>query len=302
MSSHHGSGGHKRKAVHEEEHESHERWLVTYADMLTLLMVLFVVLFAMSSIDTKKFEQLAAGLKAGFGAATAFDGGTGALLSNGQANSAFDAMNPPNVAPDIPAPATSTAVQKKVDAAVAAASRVQAQATLSVAKTEVNKFKKLQDQITAALKAKNIKIGIRFTIDERGLIITIITSSVVFAGDRADLLPFAQNLLDAIGPTLKPLPNKIEVDGHTNQLPTPTRYFPTAWELSSARASIVVRYLIDAEGLPADRMLAVGFAGTRPLYPVSDPRAVTLNRRVEIVVLTTLTPAQRALLPIAAAS
>ena len=298
----HGGSRKKHKGGHEEEHESHERWLVTYADMLTLLMVLFVVLFAMSSIDKQKFEQLSAGLKAGFGAATAFDGGTGALLDNGQANSAMDAMNPPNVAPDIPAPATSAAVKKAVSKALAAASLVQAQASLSMAQSEVNKFKKLQAKINKALADKKIKIGVRFTIDERGLVITIITSSVVFPGDRADLLPFGQNLLDAIGPTLKPLPNKIEVDGHTNQLPVPTRYYPTAWELSSARATIVVRYLIDREGLPSDRMLAVGFAGTRPLYKSSDPRAVTLNRRVEIVVLTTLTPAQRALLPIAAAS
>jgi len=297
MSGH--GGGRKRKGGHDEEHENAERWLVTYADMLTLLLVLFVVLFAMSSINQEKFAALAAGLKAGFGATTAFDGGTSTLTDQGQG--ALSAENPMDVSPEIPAAPLNNAEKSAVEKAKAAASRAEAQANMDAAGKEAQKFEALKKKITKALKDKKLNIGVRFTIDERGLVITVITSSVVFPGERADLLPTGQKVLDAIGPTLKPLPNKIEVDGHTNQLNVPTRFYPSAWELSSARAAVVVRYLIGREGLPPDRMLAVGFAGTRPLYPASDPRAVTLNRRVEIVVLTTLTPAQRALLRAAAA-
>jgi chemotaxis protein MotB len=143
---------------------------------------------------------------------------------------------------------------------------------------------------------------VRFTVDARGLVVTIVTSSVVFQGDSAALLPAGQRIVAAVGPTLRPLANHIEVDGHTNQLPVPTRNYPTAWELSTARASAVVRYLVDHEGLAANRLMAAGFAGEKPLYPPRDPRAVTLNRRVEVVVLSTLPAAERALLPTAAPS
>src|ERR671936_1344049 len=89
----------RRSKLHEEheEHVNHERWLLTYADMITLLMVLFIVMFAISQVDQRKFAALKTGLAAGFGARTAFDGGTGALQENGQAGS------PIAVSPEIPA-------------------------------------------------------------------------------------------------------------------------------------------------------------------------------------------------------
>jgi chemotaxis protein MotB len=121
----------------------------------------------------------------------------------------------------------------------------------------------------------------------------------VFAGDQANLLPAGRRIIDSVAPALVKLPNTIEVDGHTNQLNVPTRNYPSAWELSTARASDVVRYLI-TKGVPASRLSAVGYAGEKPLYPPSDPRAVTLNRRVEIIVKSNLPAAERALLPAAA--
>ncbi|MBI1758568.1 MAG: flagellar motor protein MotB [Actinobacteria bacterium] len=283
----HSGGG------HEEEHENHERWLVTYADMLTLLMVLFIVLFAMSQVDQHKFAQLKQGLAAGFGAPTVFDGGTGALADNGQENSPVD-INP-GLANQKDPPQ-----QKAIKDAVQAADLAQRQAQLRRAQAEVDQFGRLRKKINQALARSKLAAGVRFTIDERGLVITIVTSSVVFAGDRAELLPIGQRILDAVGPPLRTLPNGIEVDGHTNQLRVPTRFYPTAWELSTARASTVVRYLVDRGGLDPRRMSAVGFAGERPLYGSSDPRAPVLNRRVEIVVLSGLPVGDRALLPVAA--
>jgi chemotaxis protein MotB len=291
-----GKGHSKRKprGGHEEEHEGgHERWLVTYADLLTLLMVLFIVMFAISSVDQKKFAALKNGLAAGFGAQTVFDGGPGTLQGDGQDNSAI------NVNPDVPSAPRNPAEAKAVKEAVASADRAKAQAQLRAAEQEVASFEKLKKQIKKALAQSKQSAGVEFRIDERGLVVTIVTSSVVFAGDRAELLPAGQRILDAVGPPLTAVPNKLEVDGHTNQLPVPTRNYPTAWELSTARACTVVRYLITRSGVPADRLTAAGFAGERPLYPVSDPRAVTLNRRVEIVVLSGLPAAERALLPTA---
>jgi chemotaxis protein MotB len=167
----------------------------------------------------------------------------------------------------------------------------------SSAQKEVTNLEEVKRQILEAAKRQGMEDAVRFAIDERGLVVTIVTSEVVFAGDRADLLAAGQRILDVVAPALTPLPNHIEVDGHTNQLPVPTKYYPSAWELSSARASTVVRYLIDQGHLPASRLSAAGFAGERPLYPPSDPKAPSLNRRVDIIVLSTLPAAERALLP-----
>jgi chemotaxis protein MotB len=139
--------------------------------------------------------------------------------------------------------------------------------------------------------------SVRFSIDERGLVVTIVTNQVVFLGDSATLLDGGKRVLDFVGPAVAELPNKIQVDGHTNQLQTRTQNYPSGWELSSARASSVVRYLIERFHVPENRLSAAGYADTRPLYPPSDPRAVAQNRRVEVVVLSSLPADERALLP-----
>ncbi|NJC71785.1 flagellar motor protein MotB [Planosporangium thailandense] len=293
MSNHKAGHGKRRGGGHEEEeHVNHERWLVTYGDMLTLLMVLFVVLFAMSQIDMKKFTALRDGLAKGFGAPAVMSGTNNSVQTDGGSGNAIDVAAGVGQLQDQPQtqdPALQKAVQ---DADRARQQRMQADAQQEASNLEAIK-KKIQD---AAAK-QGVQNSLGFAIDERGLVVTIVTSDVVFAGDRADLLPAGQRILDAVAPALVSLPNHIEVDGHTNQLPVPTKYYPSAWELSTARASDVVRYLINHGHLSADRMSAAGFAGERPLYPPSDPRAPTLNRRVDIVVLSTLPPAERALLP-----
>jgi chemotaxis protein MotB len=291
-----GHGKRRHRGGHEEEHENHERWMVSYADMLTLLFVLFVVLFAISQVDQRKFAALKNGLAAGFGADTPFDGGTGVRTDNGAAT------DPVSISPDLGSTGGTPAERKVAKDAVAAANAAKAAAQMADAQREVDQFRKLQKQIATALAAEKVGAAVRFTIDSRGLVVTVVTSSVVFGGDSAQLLPAGQRILAVIGPTLRPLRNSVEVDGHTNQLRVPTRSYPSAWELSCARASAVVRYLVDRTGLSARRMSASGYAGERPLYPPTDPRAVTLNRRVEIVVLSTLPAEERGLLPTAAQS
>jgi chemotaxis protein MotB len=129
----------------------------------------------------------------------------------------------------------------------------------------------------------------------------VVTNEVVFAGDRADLRPTGAKILDAIAPTLAKLPNNVEVDGNTNQLKAKTKYYPSGWELSAARASTTVRYFT-SHGIPKKRLSAVGFSDTKPLIDPKDPRSITMNRRVDVVVLTMLTADQAALLPSAAGS
>ena len=298
------AGGVKRKkATHEEheEHVNHERWLVSYADMLTLLFVLFVVLYSMSSVDQRKFAALAAGLSAGFGAqSVAFQGQTSTLDGSGASSQIVEIDPGANPGDGSTGKQTLTKAQKAaVDRAVQAQSRAKGSKDAEAATKEAENLKKVEEKISDALKKAKLLNQVKFTIDRRGLVVTVVTNEVVFAGNRADLQPGGAKILDTIAPTLAALPNNIEVDGNTNQLKAKTTYYPSGWELSAARASTVVRYFTD-HGLAKKRMSAVGFSDTHPLIPASDPRSVKLNRRVDVVVLTTLPADQAALLPAAA--
>ncbi len=286
--------GKKKHAAHEEEHENHERWLVSYADMMTLLMVLFIVLFAISQIDQKKFAELRNGLAVGFGApAVAFDGGEASLMESSDSDSAMDMSSGIGGTTS-----DATAIQE----AVAAKERASASARQKAAQQEVENFEKIKAQIEESLRKQGLADSVRFTIDERGLVVTVVTSAIVFDGGEAQLLSAGRQIMAGIGPAIAGLPNKIEVDGHTNQLAATTGMYPSGWELSTARASTVVRFLHSSSGIPESRLMASGFADTRPLYPADDPRAASLNRRVEIIVLSSLPADTRALLPSATSS
>jgi chemotaxis protein MotB len=286
-----------RDGGHDEEHESGERWLVTYADMLTLLMVLFIVMFAMSSVDANKFEQLKESLAGAFGGTPSLvSGGTNAGGGTDGASAApMDIAGATGGGSDVSEGATNSAAEDLE--AVQKADRTKASRTQQTAKREVQRLEELRDQMIAALKQQQLEGQVQFAIDERGLVVRVLTSGVVFGGDSAELRPEGQRILRALVPTLDSLSNALEVSGHTNQLNVATRNYPSSWELSTARASSVVRYLLQFRGLTANRMTAAGYADQRPLYSPSDPRAVTMNRRVEVVVLSGQPAEVRALLP-----
>jgi chemotaxis protein MotB len=297
-----GSGGRKRKGPHEEheEHVNHERWLVSYADMLTLLFVLFVVLFSMSSVDQKKFAELAAGLSEGFGAdAAAFSGAGAALDGSGNTTSVIPIDPGTNPGLGGAGDPKKKAENDKIAAAVAAAERAKASKDAQAAIKEAKNLKEIEKKITNALAKVKLKDSVKFTVDERGLVVTVVTNEVVFDGNKAVLQSGGSKILAAIAPTLKPLPNNLQIDGHTNQLKVRTSFYPSGWELSTARASTVVRYFA-SHGIAARRMTASGYSDTRPLIDPKNPRSVTMNRRVDVVVLSTISADQRALLPTAA--
>jgi chemotaxis protein MotB len=280
-------GRRKQHDDHQEEHLSHERWLVTYADMLTLLMVLFIVLFAISMVDQKKFMQLATGMASGFGQPVSItDGNTSVLPEAAAAKPAADA------APVLSVDAVPMIAQEVSHGTGASATSVAAGAAAA-------RDAKALDQATATIQAALKKAGLEgkavVTRDSRGITISLVVDDLVFGSDSAQLMPSGQQLLRTIGPALKTVNRDIEVEGHTNQVAGHPKNYPTEWELSSARACSVVRFLVSDVGLAPNTMSATGYADTRPLISPSDPRSVTLNRRVDIVVLSSLTPEQQAL-------
>jgi chemotaxis protein MotB len=283
--------GRKRPKKHEEEeHENHERWLVSYADMVTLLMCLFIVLFAMSQVDKAKFAALASGLSASFGAPI------NALPGTAPESSVLDALPSPvdlaaGIAPE------QKAAQADVDAAAAQAAAERAKRVAAEAAAAYDDMAEARAKIDAALAAAGYSGSARYEIDERGLVVHIVADAVLFDAEQAILRPEGRQILDAVAPTLTALPNVLRVEGHANHLPvTPGGPWPSNWELSGYRASTVLRYLA-GDGVPEPRMSATGYSSTRPLVPESDPTALSVNRRVDIVVLSTASAEANALLP-----
>jgi len=279
----------KRREEH-EEHENHERWLVTYADMVTLLMVLFIVMFAMSVVDEKKFNALKEGLAAGFGDSTAILDGSDNLLNQAgvsdvdliEANEYVSKMKPEEKAKFKDAFAREEQLKKERQYAEAAA--------------EVDRLQALLDKLDAALRAKGLRDDVQAGIDERGLVISLVSKHVVFEPNLAELSQRGIDVLDTITPVLREVEEPLRIDGHTNQVPVKPKFYPTDWELSAARAITVLRHLNEVGGLPNERMTASAFGHEQPLVDPSKPGSQAVNKRVDIVVQSALPAETRALL------
>ncbi len=279
-----------RRGGHEEEHENHERWLVTYADMVTLLMVLFIVMFAMSQVDEKKFNALKVGLAAGFGQSTSILDGSSQILE--QPGTAIAApIAPSEVSADLP-PKEQAAVAN----AVARYDTLRQQRKVASAELEVDRLVSIRKQLLAALAAKGLKDDVRTTIDERGLTVSLVSRHVVFEANVAELSPRGRMVVDALAPVLKSLTEPLAIDGHTNQVKVKPKYFPTDWELSAARAVRVLRYLNEAGGVANARMTVSAFGHTRPAVSPAKPGSQEINKRVDIVVESALPADTRALI------
>jgi chemotaxis protein MotB len=287
-----GHGGRRRGKKHEEEeqHENHERWMVSYADMMTLLLVLFIVLYAMSQVDKQKFAALASGLSESFGGPISV---TPAASPEGEVldglPGAIDIASA--IAPE------QTVAQAELDAAAAQAALAEAQQVAAEAQAQYEDLAAVRDRIEAALAAAGYAGAARYEIDERGLVVHIVADQVLFDAEQAVLRPEGRQILDAVAPTLRELPNSLGVEGHANHLPvTPGGVWPSNWELSAYRATTVVRYLAGT-GIPGTRMVANGYSDTRPLVPPSDPTSISVNRRVDVVVQSTASAEANELLP-----
>jgi chemotaxis protein MotB len=294
-----GHGGRRKKhAVHEEEHENHERWLVSYADMMTLLMVLFIVLFAISQVDQRKFAALKTGLTSGFGATenVPVTGGTGITQNDGVVPAAFGLDVGLGIKQNTTTNDNNRAYQTGKGSSTTSGGSAGTD-NAKAAQAELQKFGAIERAIKKSLAGTGLQDKVRFRVTDRGLTVAIIADDVFFQSASADLRPKGRQVLQSVGPVLAPLANDIAVEGNANNLAISSPIYPSNWELSAARASAVVRYLIGTDGIPGQRLSATGFGSSRPLYPASDPRSVSYNRRVDLVVVSQQPAAVRALLP-----
>ncbi|WP_407344553.1 flagellar motor protein MotB [Pengzhenrongella phosphoraccumulans] len=280
MSKPHG----RRPKVHEEEHENSERWAVSYADMMTVLVGLFIVLYAMSQIDQTKFEALRGSLAAGFGNAspTVLTGASGIMKDAGAVPASIT-----------PAGETSP---------IAPAAEVTAEAkNMAAAQSELARLEAMKAQIEANLVAVGMGSQVSYGIDERGLVVGLVANDFFFETGSAALKPAAQTVLDAAGPVMAAIPDEISVEGHADSVPSSGRY-ATNWELSADRATQVLRHLVESDGIAGSRISSVSFGDARPLVGAPGSDALALNRRVDLVVRSPQSEPVRTLLPVVIAA
>ncbi|MBK8421980.1 flagellar motor protein MotB [Candidatus Villigracilis saccharophilus] len=234
-----------------EEHEEHhdERWLVSYADFITLLMVLFVVLYSMSQVNVEKYKLLATSMR------SAFSLGGPSQVVDSQINQAGgtseDGTSKPIVVPGIPEGPTQS--------------------------------EEVAGQLTSMLSSQNLGNQVSVQTNIEGVLISL-SERLIFADGQAELPPEALIVLDTIAEMMLPIDNKIKVVGHTNDTPSTNPLYPTNWELSLARAASVAKYLMNA-GVAPERMIISGQGEYAPVFPNDTEQHKGLNARVEIVIM-----------------
>ncbi|KQZ89593.1 hypothetical protein ASD62_10040 [Phycicoccus sp. Root563] len=272
-------GGRRRAEEHEEpEHENAERWLLSYADMITLLMALFIVLFAISQVDQAKLIALSNGLEQYFGEPAAVSASTGILNGGvqGQPDSKAIGPTPPeSIVPVLVKPSTSGEAS---DAGKGAGKG----AGTGTGKSQKDDLTAIRDRIAKSLAAKGLSGSVQFQVRDHGLVVNVVTDRVLFDAGEATLRPEGRKVLDAVAPILKTLPNELTVEGHTDNVPI-TGQFPSNWELSTERATTVLRYVL-SRGVAGSKISASGYADQRPLSSNATAAGRARNRRVAIVV------------------
>lgn len=235
----------RKRPKHRQEDENHERWLITYSDMITLLLVFFIVLYSMSQVQQIRFNAVINSLK------TAFSGQT--ILNNYEIPKTDNTVMPP-----VPKKKVNQANEKKLN-------------QLYVKMQQYIKKNQLQTQVTL----NNIPEGVQISFKD----------NILFDTGSAALKTGAQPVLNEIGGLLRELQNEVSVEGYTDNQPITSGRYPSNWELSGARARSVMYYMINHQHIVPKRMRFVGYGQYKPRAKNDTPAHRALNRRVNIIVL-----------------
>ena len=265
--------GHRRKhkAHEEEEHENEERWLVSYADMMTLLFALFMVLFSISSVNISKFEDLQRSLQAAFSGPSI---GGKSLMQTGAANTAQKESGP---SPPVPALSPQQTLAEGDSASTSQADEAQAAAS------EQQEFQALKRRVDAAARSLGLQKVVQTQVRDRGLVIRLLTDGVFFDSGSAQLKPESGPMLKRVAQVIAAeQQHPVVVEGYTDSQPISGAQYPSNWELSGARASTVVRGFV-AHGVNPSRLTVSGYAQQHPIASNTTAAGRSKNRRVEIV-------------------
>ena len=257
----------KKAPPPEEDDGPSKAWLDSYADAMTLLLAFFVLLYAFSLLDEKKFAEFKYGVEQAFSfSSPAVPEGTG-FLDEGlgiNENAGQLAVVPSDVSNEIEELLEELAADQQITP---------------------DEVEELREAVEAALAAAEVDLDLfQVETDPRGVVITL-DETLLFPSGSARIDEDAAPALGAVAEVLAGLDNQILVEGHTDSVPTTGSVWPTNWELSAARATAALRELNESYGLAAPRLSAVGHADTRPRATNDTAEGRAQNRRTEIVVL-----------------
>lgn len=246
-----------------EKHVNHERWLVSYGDFITLLFAVFVTLYAMSQTDKKKVEEVMQSLQQSFGMVTA---GAPAPKIN------VIQSKPISIIPTI-----------KPEISVAPSGR--SRSGQARTRAEEKDFRQIKSSIEAYLVKQGAQNKVNLTITRRGLIVSL-KEAGFFDSGQAQIKQSAYELLNTIAEVMTQYNNPLRIEGHTDNAPISTAQFPSNWELSTARATNVLKYLLKYYDAEPEKISATGYGEFRPVADNSTPESRAKNRRVDMVLLS----------------
>jgi chemotaxis protein MotB len=258
-----------RKKHHEEGHVNHERWLVSYADMITLLMVLFVVLFAMGQTDKAKLDALRSSLQRSF-SVEVLRGAEPSCLKGSSGASIIPPVVPLAITQEVMAVTGQTTPDPKMSQAL----------------------QEVREALTHVPVPSDTSGSVDVGASREGIVISL-TGNLLFDSGKSDLKPRGMTLMDTLAERLRTMPNDIRVEGHTDNIAIATPLYPSNWELSSARATTVARYLAEQGDIAPNRLGAAGYGEFHPVAPNDTREGRARNRRVDLVVLFPQGPAQQ---------
>lgn len=240
------------------EHENLERWLISYADFITLLFATFVVLYALSQVDIKAFQAFENSVRQAFSAPSVMQGSDGVMQDS--SDSVLDSSQSDSMITPLMMEYMSQ-------------------------KYEEESMQEIEKEINEEIKEGEID-GVEVFRTDKGLVIRF-NDDYLFKSGSAVLTPKARVKLDKVGAIVarKFILHNMRVEGHTDNQPINSIIFPSNWELSSARASSIIRYFISRFSFMPSLFTAVGFADTRPITSNKSANDKAKNRRVEILIL-----------------
>lgn len=294
----------RRRKRRQEEEENHERWLVSYADFITLLFAFFVVMYAISSLNEGKYRVLSATLTDVFKDRSTTNRGTPAGTEVGGALVELPemAMDPGVIPGQDPGKEIDreraqildeqgkSANEAQMESQPEAEDSKQADEPVEATGTKALTQGRGADQLAALAEALRQSLGdlvtdglAQVSLDQRWVEVNL-DSKILFDSAAANLHQDALRALAAMSRVLRVVPNEINVEGHTDNIPISTREYPSNWELSSARAASVVHYMA-RQGLDPARLAAIGMGENRPLATNTTPEGRAMNRRVRLLIM-----------------
>lgn len=257
----------KREQANQEE-EAGEAWLLPYSDLMTLLLAVFIVLFAVSKIDAQKAQQISQEFSATMMNKDYNNQGSGS--GSGSGGSGVPESSTPSDASSVGGPLN---IETK------------SELESFLGEYELKKLETLKNEIDTRLHEDGMDQSVSTMIDMRGLVIRM-NNAILFDSGSANIKKQSEDTLIEVAGLLNTVDNFIRIEGHTDNVPISRSTYPSNWELSTARAVNVVKLFINKCNYPPNKLIAVGYGEFKPVADNSTAEGRSMNRRIDIIILS----------------